>query len=72
MVNEKLISIAEHNNNAMAKYETSLINKEATNIACPDCGEPLYIINPNITLLTYPPKVSVVCHNCHYNGTIIK
>lgn len=36
-------------------------------IACPNCGEEMFDINPHVTLTSYPPKKDIGC-KCGYKG----
>lgn len=37
-------------------------------IACPECGEELWDIEPREILTSYPPQKSVACLKCGYTG----
>lgn len=62
-----LISLEEFNRNTYSLYQ---INNEPlpNGIACPECGEELYDINPMYTLACNPPKKEVGCKKCNYHG----
>lgn len=59
-----LESLESHN----AKFATNFVQK-TNGIACPNCGKELYDNNSNMSLLTYPAKYGINCHNCDYIGT---
>ena len=61
---EKLKTLEEHNsltNNS--PYELKL-----NGIACPNCGEELFDSQPDIILMTNPPKKHIECGNCGFEG----
>ncbi len=37
-------------------------------VPCPNCGGKLVNSQPDIILLSHPPKIHVHCENCGYSG----
>jgi len=37
-------------------------------LACPECGEELYDVNPDMVLTSMPPQLNVACTNCVWKG----
>ena len=62
-----LVPLSEFNNKMLFMH--SIVNDPLANgIACPQCGKELYDKNPNVTLLTDPPRKSIICLGCDYTG----
>lgn len=60
---KKLKTLEEHN---LLFFESS--ESKLNGIACPNCGEELIDINPNVILTSYPPKTLIGCNSCEFNG----
>lgn len=46
----------------------SLMNSRPVDVACPNCGEQLYM-RTDIILSSYPPQRQFECHNCDFIGS---
>ena len=44
--------------------------KNGTGIACPQCGDELVESDPGKLLLSDPPRKSIHCRVCKFNGSI--
>lgn len=65
----ELKSLIEFNKERMCAYTTASDNKPVKNgIACPDCGDELMDVEPNIILCSNPPQKKIRCVNCDYKG----
>lgn len=66
---KKLQSLYEYNQKATQSHFDYGKNEPKLNgIACPDCDNELYDSNPNMTLMSNPPKKSIHCEKCGYKG----
>jgi DNA-directed RNA polymerase subunit RPC12/RpoP len=63
---KKLVTLAEHNEKRASK--TTSHEFHYNGIACPVCGKELYDSNPEMLLLSHPPKLEIACYYCGYNG----
>lgn len=65
----KLKTIDEYNKERMAFFSE---DKEVrTGIACPHCGDEMKLSEPNMLLLSSPPRKKVHCDCCKYTSSIV-
>jgi len=46
----------------------SIEKSELNGLHCPECGEELLDVHPNITLTMHPAQKEVECISCDYKG----
>lgn len=63
MISWEMFSEAEHALKLAAAEKWQI-----TDIACPECGDPLYK-DTTVVLTTYPPKSRYECKQCGFAGT---
>jgi hypothetical protein len=70
MSNNKKLKSLEFHNAERINFNYSMYSNlpQFNGIACPECGEELLDKNPMITLNSNPPKKSVHCSKCTYQG----
>ncbi len=61
---DNLISLEEHNSIINISSHKLKLN----GIACPNCGKELFDSQPDIILMTNPPKKHIECGNCGFEG----
>jgi hypothetical protein len=62
-------TIEEHNRE---KYEHYALKEVGTGVQCPHCGDEMFESEPDVVLLTFPPRKKVHCKSCKYKTTLIK
>jgi DNA-directed RNA polymerase subunit RPC12/RpoP len=64
-------TLQEHNADVIQQHKEEKEKSHLSGVACPECGIELEFINPWQMLMSYPPKKSVKCPKCGYNGYMI-
>ena len=63
-------SLEQHNSERQELNRTILdaAKPHPNGIACPNCGKELWDTNPDMVLLSNPPKKNIHCESCNYRG----
>ena len=62
-MSKKLIKLEDFNKTIIEKRHST-----KNGIECPNCGDELDDVNPEIQLLSSPPKTEIKCFACEYTG----
>jgi len=65
----KLKTIEEYNKERMAFFSADY--QVNTGIGCPHCGDEMKLTEPNMLLLSNPPRKKVHCDTCKYTSSIL-
>ena len=60
-------SLDEHNAERRQAYQLGRESKP-NGIACPECDKELLDTNPDIQLMSCPPKSAIHCNACDFTG----